>query len=258
MNSVAMALCAAAVTFAGGGIGLLLRRKLPPRYTQSRSKDMIASVSGLMTLLTALVTGLLIWTAYGVYSGQNVAVQNYAARALQEDLALADYGADAASGRAKLRERLARTVIDMWGAPSDAEFVNRNYHAAVENLRTGQAYLDSLRPTTEPQRLALAAANQAHAAVAQTRLQMALALTDPVSYPLLTVVIIWATFLFCGYGLSAGGNRMAYAAMAVGALAFSTAVFVIVDLSTPYSGVFKASSAPIERIIKDVDKQEGH
>jgi hypothetical protein len=257
MNSVVIALCTAAATFGGGSLGLLLRRRLPQRYTTGRSKDMITSVAGLVTLLCALVTGLLIWTAYGVFSNQNAAVQNFAARALQEDLALADYGPEASAGRARLRASLALTISEMWGSRGDSDFVTRNYHAAIENLRAGQAFLDSLRPSNDAQKLALAAANQAHASVGQMRLQMALALTDPVSYPLLCVVVIWASFLFCGYGLISGGNRMAYAAMGVGALAVATAVFVIVDLSAPYNGLFKTSSAPIERVLKDVNSRDG-
>ena len=35
------------------------------------------------TLLSALVLGLLIWTAYGVYAGQNTAIQTLAAKVLQ-------------------------------------------------------------------------------------------------------------------------------------------------------------------------------
>lgn len=218
---------------------------------------MISAISGLMTLLSALVTGLLIWTAYGVYSNQNAAVQNYAVRALQEDLALTEYGPDAAPVRAKLNDRLARTIEEMWGSRGDADFVSRNYQAAIENLRAGQTYLDSLHPSTDSQKSALAAANQAHALVGQTRLQMALALTDPVSYPLLFIVITWVAFLFCGFGLTAGGNRMAYAVMIVGAAAVSMAVFAIVDLSTPYTGLFKVSSTPIERVMKVVNNVEG-
>ena len=253
MNSVAIALCTAAVTFGAGSLGLLLRRKLPQRYTTGRSREMITAVAGLLTLLCALVTGLLIWTAYGVFSSQNTAVQNFAARALQEDLALGDYGPEASAGRARLRASLALTINEMWGSRGDADFVTRNYHAAIENLRSGQAFLDSLHPSSDAQKLALAAANQAHGSVGQMRLQMALALTDPVSYPLLCVVVIWASLLFCGYGLTAGGNRMAYAVMGVGAFAVATAVFVIVDLSAPYNGLFETSSAPIERVLKDVD-----
>jgi hypothetical protein len=50
---------------------------------------MIGSVAGPLTLLSALAMGLLIWTAYGVYAGQNAAIQGLAAGALQLDLALA-------------------------------------------------------------------------------------------------------------------------------------------------------------------------
>jgi hypothetical protein len=256
MSSVVIALCAGLIPFGGGALGLLLRRKLPEKYTAGRSKDMISAISGLMTLLSALVTGLLIWTAYGVYSNQNAAVQNFAVRALQEYLALVDYGPDAAPARAKLGERLSRTVDEMWGSQGDADFVSRNYQAAIENLRAGQTYLDALHPSTEQQKSALAAANQAHSSVGQARLQMALALTDPVAYPLIVIVITWVTFLFCGFGLTAGGNRMSYAVMAVGAAAVATAVFAIVDLSTPYTGLTNVSSIPIERVVRGVNNGE--
>src|SRR5579872_2396606 len=207
MNSVAIAICTGLVTFGGGCLGLLLRRKLPKRYTSGRSRDMVSAISGLMTLLSALVTGLLIWTAYGVYANQNAAVQNFAVHVLQEYLALTEYGADAAPVQAKLNERLARTIEEMWGSNGDDDFVARNYQAAIENLRTGQTYLDSLRPSSESQKSALAAANRAHASIGEIRLQMALMLTDPVSYPLLFIVIGWMALLFCGFGLTAGGNR---------------------------------------------------
>jgi hypothetical protein len=256
MNSAIGALCVVAVTFAGGSAGLLLQRKLPEKFTTGGPRDMIGAVVGLLTLLSALVLGLLIWTAYGVYSTQNTLVQNYAARVLQEDLAFADYGVEAAPGRARLRGGLARTLDQIWGDRSDRDFVASNYQAAIENLRTGQAYLDSLRPSTDGQRSALAAANQAHASIAQIRLQMALALTAPVSYPLVMIVVGWAVFLFCGFGLMSRSNPMAFAAMAVGVVAVSTAVYLILDLSDPYSGLFQASSAPIERVMKDINNHE--
>ena len=70
---------------------------------------MIGAVVGLLTLLSALVLGLLIWTAYGVYSGQNIAVQTLAAKLLQLDHALIDYGPDADAGRTQLKQDLERT-----------------------------------------------------------------------------------------------------------------------------------------------------
>ena len=66
----------ALAVFAGGAIGLILQRLLPDEFTTGGPRDMIGAVVGLLTLLSALVLGLLIWTAYGVYNGQNLAVQN--------------------------------------------------------------------------------------------------------------------------------------------------------------------------------------
>ncbi len=57
-----------------------LQRALPEKHTTGPSRDMIGAVVGLLTLLCALVTGLLIWTAYGVYAGQNAAIQTLASK----------------------------------------------------------------------------------------------------------------------------------------------------------------------------------
>jgi hypothetical protein len=45
---------------------------------------------------------------------------------------------------------------------------------------------------------------------------------------------------------------MALAALAVGAAAVASAVYLIMNLSDPYSGFTEASRAPIERILKDI------
>jgi hypothetical protein len=62
-------------------------------------------------------------------------------------------------------------------------------------LRSGQFYLDTLEPTTEAQKAALAAAVQAHAASGTLRLQMVLALTNPVPYPLMASWSGWVAWI---------------------------------------------------------------
>ena len=53
------------VVFTGGAIGLQLQRALPEDWTTGGARDMTGAVVGLVTLLLALVLGLLIWSAYG-------------------------------------------------------------------------------------------------------------------------------------------------------------------------------------------------
>src|SRR5271166_6672880 len=109
MSPERFALIIAAVIFGGGVVGLGLQRALPEKHTTGPARDMIGAVAGLLTLLCALVTGLMIWTAYGVYAGQNIAIQNLAAKVLQLDLALTEYGPEANPERTRVRQVLEKS-----------------------------------------------------------------------------------------------------------------------------------------------------
>jgi hypothetical protein len=125
-------------------------------------------------------------------------------------------------------------------------------------MRSGQLFLETLEPATDSQKAALAAANQALAASGQLRLQMALALTNPVSYPMMAIVVSWVTVVLCGYGFMSRMSPLSLVALASGALAVSSAVYTIIELSDPYSGPFRASPAPIDRLIQDISNNETH
>ena len=217
---------------------------------------MIGAVVGLLTLLCALASGLLIWTAYGVYAGQNAAIQNLAAKALQLDLALEDYGPDAMPERLALRDRVGKTIDQVWGArESDANFAANDFAVAVRILRDPAKALGRLQPATDEQRQALATATSTMEAIGQARLQMSFALSAPVSYPLLLTVVGWVICLFCGFGLMSKVSPMPVITLAVGAIAIASAVLLILDLSSPYSGVFRASPAPLEQVLAVMGKK---
>jgi hypothetical protein len=84
---------------------------------------------------------------------------------------------------------------------------------------------------------------------------MALALTNAVSGPLMFIVVGWAVIIFVGLGLMHTSDASALVALAVGALAVATAVYLVVDLSQPYSGVFQVSRAPIEQVLQQMGRE---
>ena len=256
MSPDRFALAVALALFASGLIGLVLQRALHESFTTGGPRDMIGAIVGLLTLLSALTLGLLIWTAYGVYTGQNTTIQTLAAKVLQLDLALADYGPEAKDVRLQLRDGLGKTIDAVWGAnESDANFAANNFAAALRNMRTRERALDSLHPSTDAQTQALAAAKAASEAIGQSREQMSFALSDPVSYPLILIVVGWAMLLFCGFGLMSKGHVMTLIVIFVGACAAASAVLMILDLSRPYSGIFRASSAPLEQVLAVMGKE---
>jgi hypothetical protein len=250
MTPEEIALVIGAVVFASGLLGLFLQRVLPEPFTTGGVRDMIGAVVGLLTLLSALVLGLLIWTAYGVYSGQDAAIRTLAAKTLQLDLALSDYGEEARAERAKLRDSVRKTIDEVWSADrSDTNFAADNLMAALRNLRDRDVGLTSLHPTTEAQKHALANANATVEAIGQARLQMSLALTNPISYHVIVIVAAWATVLFWGFGLMSRGHGMSVLMLLIGASAVATAFYLILDLSSPYAGFFRPSPAPLDQVL---------
>jgi hypothetical protein len=256
MSPEKFALAVVIAVFAGGVFGLLLQRILHESSTTGGPRDMIGAVVGLLTLLSALTMGLLIWTAYGVYAGQNAAIQGLAAKFLQLDLALAHYGPESKDIRLQVRDGLGKTIDSFWGVnESDANFAANNFAEALRNMETRFVALDALHPSTDAQAQALAVAKSTSEAIGQSRLQMSFALTAPVSYPLILIVVAWAVLLFCGFGLMSSGHTMSMAAVFIGACAAASAVYMILDLSNPYSGAFRVSPAPLEQVLAVIGKE---
>ena len=179
MGPLILAAIVFAVVFVGGAIGLELQRALPASFTTGGPKDMTGAVVGLMTLLLALVLGLLIWTAYGVYSTQKVAVQTLAISVLKFDEALQAYGPEAAEGRRILREGIKNTIAEIWGGDDDEDAVIHKFGYAMAYQKERLTYLDTLQAESEQQKAAKSEATQAAIAIGQTRTQMTVALSIP-------------------------------------------------------------------------------
>jgi hypothetical protein len=254
MGSLILAAIVFAVVFIGGAVGLELQRALPESYTTGGPRDLTGAVVGLMTLLLALVLGLLIWTAYGVFSTQKASVQTLAITDLKLDDAFQDYGPQAAEGHRILRDGIKSTIAEIWKNSDDEEAVIHRFGYARANLKARLALLDTLQPASDPQKAAKAEAMQAAIAIDQTLTQMTLSLVDPISYPLISIVVAWAAFLFCGYGLLSKRHPMSYVVFLVGAMGVASAIYVIADLTNPYSGVFVVSPAPLVDVLKVVEE----
>jgi hypothetical protein len=115
MSSLAISLIVTGLITGSGVLGLVLQRVLPERYTSDKARDMIGGVVGQLTLLLVLVNGLLIWTAYGVYSTQQTELQTLAARALEFDLEMRQFGPEADEARSMLRTDLVWAHEQFWG-----------------------------------------------------------------------------------------------------------------------------------------------
>jgi hypothetical protein len=58
-----------------------------------------------------------------------------------------------------------------------------------------------------------------------------------------------------GHGLLSGGNVVSFVVLAAGALAVASAAYLILDLSAPYGGLFRVSSAPLDQVLAVISKE---
>jgi hypothetical protein len=231
-------------------MGFLIQWLLPAQH-MTDSKGAIGSVVGLVTLLLALVLGLVIWTSFGVFTTQQAEAHSLGSTILQLDFVLERYGPEAVQGRRRLKAAVVRTRDRFWGQEKQGpETVS--YAQSRMDLGDIEDFFASLRPASDEQRSCLANAKQLATSIVQTNLLMSRQLANPVPPLLLIVVIAWSSLLFLGFGLLANFNPVTVVAEGLGAMSVASAVFLILEFSHPYSGVFSISSSGIEQVLSSL------
>jgi hypothetical protein len=251
MNSLTIALFVGVLIAVSGMAGLTLQRLLPDGHTAERSRDMIGGVVGLLTLLLALVLGLLIWTAYGVFSTQQTELQTIAARALEFDLEMRQYGPEGDRAREILRRDLVWAHEQFWG---DEESRSEAYDASVKAMSDMSSYFDNLRPATAAQTHLLDEARRNYSFIGENRILMSMQTQTPVSWPLIYAVTAWSCLMFGGMGLLSRPNATTATMLVLGAASVALAIFLILEFNKPYTSSIRVSPVALEQAIVQLDQ----
>jgi hypothetical protein len=254
MNAVFIAIVVGILSFAAGTLGLYLQKWLPERHTADRSRDMISAVSSLVSLMLALVLGTLVGSSFNAFSTQRSELETLAATALQLDLTLARYGPEAKPARDFLREALVRGYELFWGS-GDADPKAFGVAVALPGLRAMKDDLYTLDPKTPAQKELFSSAAGYINAIEAARLRMSFQQASVAAQPLLLLVICsWSVLLFLSFGLLSRLNIMTIAVLAFGAFSVAGAIFLIIELRHPYSGLLRVPPAALLQTI-DAIKQ---
>jgi len=252
MTNLTIGLGVGVLTFAFGYGGMRLQKLLPEAHMTSGAGAMIGAVMGLITLLLALVLGTLVGSAYGFYATQKANVELMSVRAIELDMALKSFGPEATPMRVGMQTSMAQAYKAIWVDnldPSGYDIANLVHSFGLFNQAAAM-----LKPTTPAQIAAMPTINASMGIIEQTRFLMALQLASPISWPLLIVVVSWAALLFAGYGVLARLNGTAVIAACVGAFAVGSAVFLIVELNQPFSGLFRIPGSAMQQTLAVLNK----
>jgi hypothetical protein len=256
MDSLFIALAVVVLTFVVGILGLRVQTWLDEHNSVEKSRDMIGSVLGLLTLLLALVLGTLIGNTYYFSTGQQAQLQSMMSSIVMMDKSLGEFGPETKPLRDGMKASLQHIYEDVWikGNVDPQKISVAGAMDALQPFEKALAGLGALDGKSAEQKGALASAQGKYAAFLSTRIMMSLQLAVPFSEALLVVVIIWALLLFFGYGLLSRHNLTTVVALAFGSICVSIAIFIIVELGEPYSGLFRISPAALVQTIQAIDR----
>jgi hypothetical protein len=193
---------------------------------------------GLIATMAALVLGLLIASAKGSFDTQSNELTDMSSRIVLLDRVLAHYGPETKDARDDLRSSVERSLA--WASTGDiAEF---------EPSNKGEGLYDKvqrLSPKDDAQRSMQAQAVNLVMSLGQTRWLMTEQKNNSISVSMLVILIFWLTIIFISFGLYAPRNVTVVVSLFVSAVSVSGAIFLILEMYSPYEGLIHVSTAPL-------------
>jgi hypothetical protein len=236
-----------ACVFGGALLGMLLRNLVPEHHLNADSKDVVKLGMALIATMAALLLGLLIASAKGSYDAQRSEVTQMSANIIQLDRILARYGPETKETRDVLR----RTVLSVdrnWSAGT-----SRSEKLDSSEMRAGSASfyekIQELAPRNDLQRLLQGQALQLAFDLGRTRSLLLEQAGSSIPTPFLVVIVFWLAVIFTSFGLFAPCNATVVATLLLCALSVSGAIFLILELDSPFAGLMQISDASLRNAI---------
>jgi hypothetical protein len=248
MAPIAISFLAFALALVGILLGSVMQRMLPEGHLSSDSKEVVKLSMGVVATLAALVLGLLVASAKGTYDARESEINQITAYVILLDNLLAKYGEEAQAARASLRQAIPAVVDRIWREGQYMPLRSTPFKASAE----GEAFyqrVQELQPSNDIQRGLKERITQVTTDLAQARFLLFSHLGSSIPVPFLAVLLFWMIILFAGFSLMAPANATTLASLVICALSVSGAIFLILELDQPFSGMMVIPSEPLRNAL---------
>jgi|694.fasta_scaffold78467_1 hypothetical protein len=248
MTELAIATILFIVAFGAILLGLRVRRVLPRRYADEATMASVKEAVGQMAILATVVLGFVTASAKSNFDASSTLIADSAMRFVTLDRILAGLGPRATDMRAELKQILERQVTRMRSsaevAESDAAIIER-----TEEYEAFYRRLASFEPESDLEATDLRRARDLMAELLRSRWMFRLERAGGVPMAFLLFVLVWLAVDFFYVGLNATDNAFVILTAVFVALSVASAMFLMLELEGPASGVIRVSPEPLERAL---------
>lgn len=251
---------------ASAGGGMFVKSRLSERHQSRETVELVGLVITMLVTFAALVMSLLTYSVKGALDQGNTDMAAIAARIVQLDQCLRNYGPETGNIRVSLRSYTAGVIASTWpGEPkppgaiyptnvrpvSPGGMESRNLGAVLNGIDLA---IRRLQPANLLQRGLAASCLADFQGLEQARWTVIEEARSTISMPFYLVLVFWLMVIFVCFGLNAPRNLFVFVTIALCAVSIASAVFVILDMDTPFTGTLRISSQPMRNAYADITR----
>jgi hypothetical protein len=242
MHALAVSSLVFALVFAGSLAGMTIRRAVPETHFTPEAKDTIRLAIGLVVTMTGLVLGMLVSSAKTFYDGEKNQVAEMSSQIILMNDMLAAYGPETKQARIEALGFVEDAADRIWPKEKSALFQLRPANHSEDFYKEVQ----SLVPKNDTQASDKAQLLSLNMSLKKGYWLMYLqTVQTPIPTPLLGVVTSWLVAIFISFGMFAPRNLTVMATLIICAMAVSAAIFIILSMYAPFSGILRISPAAV-------------
>jgi hypothetical protein len=257
MSEIGSAVLVFALLLIATGVGVGERPLLPEEHKAHETVQLVQLVIGMLVTFAALVLGLMTASAKSSFDTASNDMRTFAAELIEFDTTMRELGSAADEARHLLRQYTAAAIASTWPQePAPSGNYPRGLGAPdnpqqLENVRLGDMLtavgreLRRLRTQDSLQQRALDDALTQYRRVVDARWRIIEEAHSSISKPFFMTLTFWLGVIFLSFGLITPRNALALVTISLGAVSIASAIYVIVDLDTPFTGPIVISSMPL-------------
>jgi hypothetical protein len=253
MNIFGRCLAIATVAFMCAIAGFYVHKISPSHAGQS--VDLIRGVSGLIGTLFAVVLGLLVSSSYATFNSHQADFDSLVSTVANIDLLLKHFPNESDQSRFLLKRMVFRLLARYWPDKNGRSPVEVSYSHLSNDVAEILEINNAAEKFENIARDDLNSIREFSSKFVAIQSNIIRSLSSQMPALLLVVVFGWACLLFFLYGCLSDGNMLAMFFLFLGAIAIASANFLILELTHPYQGIFKVSSAAFDLLLDSMIQQ---
>jgi hypothetical protein len=230
-------------------VSQLLYRILPESHRRDDTHFVVTSLAGIFVVMTSLALGLLLNSAKTTFEAVDHNMHTLATDLILLDRTLVQYG----SGAADTRQHLLTYVQHAAN--------NTSHDDPLIADRTSENLLDAVGKSLR----ALAPEDAEHIArwkdaqdqfrkIVELRWTIVEQSEGTIPAPLIVLIVAQLMLVFASFGYRAPANAVVIAGFVVSAALISAAIYLALDMDLPFRGPIQVSSAPLQRVIAEMQR----